>query len=217
MDRRTFLKDSAVTVVGTALLVDCAQKTPDTAASAPAKAADPNQPPIDRPADWDPVAFNTARGKAGFIPEKYMTDILGPGGTEKHMGKHLPFVPKLDPSRAVAGTVAIMFGDTSKGYSAHPNAPKTPEKPDGHWYNWIRVAIAGRPESEVETLFDNWPLASDKVNGKYTGFSDADPSKEEGKNTVYLAQLPPGAKAGDTLRIWGHCLTHGEYVDFLTI
>ena len=67
MDRRTFLKDSAVTVVGTALLVDCAQKTPDPAASAPAKAVDPNQPPIDRPADWDPVAFNTARGKAGFI------------------------------------------------------------------------------------------------------------------------------------------------------
>ncbi|MFO0722534.1 MAG: twin-arginine translocation signal domain-containing protein [Myxococcota bacterium] len=215
MDRRSFLKDTAVTVVSASFLVRCASKT--AAPEANAKAPDANAPPTDKPADWDPIAFNTARGKAGFIPEKYMADILAPGGTEKHLGKHLPYVAKLDPARIAAGTVPIMYGDTSKGYAAHPNAAKTPEKPDGHWFNWIKVAIAGKPESEVESHFSDWPTLGAGDNGKLAGFSDPDPSKEDGKNTVYLAALPEGAKAGDVLRVWGHCLTHGEYVDFLVL
>ena len=37
--------------------------------------------PADRPDSWDPVAFNTLRGPAGFIPEAYMAKITGPDGT----------------------------------------------------------------------------------------------------------------------------------------
>ena len=33
----------------------------------------------------------------------------------------------------------------------------------------------------------------------------------------YLVQLPAGLVSGDVIRVHANCLTHGEYVDFLTI
>ena len=44
-----------------------------------------------------------------------------------------------------------------------------------------------------------------------------DITAESGKNTVYLCKLPDGLQKGDTVRIWAHCLTHGEYVDFIEV
>ncbi|MBI4815362.1 MAG: hypothetical protein HY791_03850 [Deltaproteobacteria bacterium] len=175
-------------------------------------------PPASRPADWNPVTYNTTRGAAGFIPPAYMKDIQAEGGDKKHLGKHLPYVPASFPAdRKVEGYLPIMWGDPDKGNAKHPNASKTPEKPDGHWYNWIRLSLDGQSDSLVETRFDDWPKCSDTVNGRLAGCVDPDPAAEEGKNTVYLAVLPKGAKPGDTLRVWAHCITHGEYVDFVTI
>jgi hypothetical protein len=33
----------------------------------------------------------------------------------------------------------------------------------------------------------------------------------------FVAALPDDVAPGDTIRIYAHCLTHGEYVDFMTI
>lgn len=40
---------------------------------------------------------------------------------------------------------------------------------------------------------------------------------ENGKNTIYLVALPSDVGPGDTVRSWAHCLTHGEYIDFLAV
>ncbi|MBI2378402.1 MAG: hypothetical protein HYV07_30670 [Deltaproteobacteria bacterium] len=216
IDRRRFLELTlagvSAPVAGSILSACAGQKNVAAAAN------DLTAPPTARPEVWDAIAYNTARGAAGFIPPAYMKDIQADGGDKKHLGKHLPFVPKAFPEdRKVAGYLPLMWGDPDKGNAKHPNAAKTPEKPDGHWYNWIRLAINGEPASEVETRFDDWPKCSDAVNGKLAGCVDPDPAAEEGKNTVYLAELPKDAKPGDTVRVWAHCITHGEYVDFLTI
>jgi hypothetical protein len=218
IDRRSFLLESATAVAGFTLLGACSstRTAAEGASSAPAAAADAaSAVPAAKPADWNPVAYNIARGKGGAIPEKYMADILGPDGENKHLGKHLPFVPALPDDRKIAGTVALMWGDPAKGHAKHPNAAPSETNPEGHWYNWIRVAVDGKPETEVESKFEGWPLSTG--TGKYAGLAGADPAEDAGKNTVYLAVLPEGAKAGDTLRVWAHCLTHGEYVDFVTL
>ncbi len=175
-------------------------------------------PPTTRPSHWDPVAFNIMRGNSGAIPKSYMEQITAPEGQAKHLGKHLPYIPKtFARSRWEAGFVPLMFGDPELHFVRHPNAPKSGGNPVGHWYNWVRISVVGRPESEIETAYDNWPKPSGAVNGKIAALEGADPTADGGKNTVYLARLPEGAKAGDTLRFWGHCLTHGEYVDFLAL
>ena len=179
--------------------------------------SDLSVPPSAKPVDWDAVAYNTKRGAAGFIPAKYMADITAPDGHKKHLGKHLPYVVELDPSKMVEGMLPIMWGNPDMGYAKHPNAPRSEANPEGHWYNWIRIAIDGEPDSEVETTFDNWPATSDAVNGRIVALDGDDPAAEDGKNTVYLAKLPAGASAGKSLRIWAHCLTHGEYVDFVSL
>lgn len=174
--------------------------------------------PLVKPTDWDAIAFNTARGKAGAIPESYIDDITGPDGVKKHLGKHLPYQPGSIPKdRMLESYLAIMWGDPSKGYTMHPNAPKSEKNPEGHWYDWIRVARTTDDSSEIETRFDNWPKPTDAVKGRIVGAKAKDPADNGGKNTVYLTQLPPGAKSGDVLRVWAHCLTHGEYIDFITL
>ncbi len=188
-------------------------ESPKTEAAAP----DLSLPPSSKPADWDAVAYNTSRGAAGFIPAKYMADISAPDGDKKHLGKHLPYVPELDASKMMEGMLPIMWGNPALGHAKHPNAGRSEANPEGHWYNWIRIAIDGQPESEVETRFDNWPATTDAVNGRIVAFEGDDPAAEDGKNTVYLAKLPAGASAAKALRIWAHCLTHGEYVDFLQL
>jgi hypothetical protein len=175
--------------------------------------------PQDKPSDWDAVAFNKKRGNAGAIPKSYLGSINGPDGDKKHLGKHLPFIPTLGEGNAVpAGHVAIMWGDPSKGYAQHPNAEKDiSKKYIGHWYNWIRVrkAVAGEAE-EAQSTFADWPGTGEEAK-KYVAKGGGDIKADKGKSTVYLVALPKDVKKGDTVRIWAHCLTHGEFVDFITV
>ena len=137
----------------------------------------------------------------------------------KHLGKHLPFQPKVDAAMVPDGFLAIMWGDPDKGHARHPNAVPGPDNNnEGHWYNWIKVRKAGDDEAEeLESSYTSWPTAGGEDTGKYAAFGGGDIAADGGKNTIYLAGLPKDLKAGDTIRIWAHCLTHGEYVDFLTL
>lgn len=168
--------------------------------------------PMSKPARWDPIAFNRERGNAGAIPESYLQSINGPDGTAKHLGKHLPYWPELEGLGPPEGMVALMWGDPTKGHARHPNAPVTEGNPDGHWYDWIRIRKATDGDAEeVESRFPAWPGEGFLVQG------GGELTAEDGKNTVYLARLPSNAGPGDEIRIHAHCLTHGEYVDFLTL
>ncbi len=174
--------------------------------------------PTERPADWNAVDFNKRRGNAGAIPKSYLGAINGPDGDKKHLGKHLPYIPALEGATVPAGHMAIMWGDPSKGYAQHPNAVKDPSrKYVGHWYNWIRVrkAVAGEAE-EAQSTFADWPGTGEEAK-KYIAKGGGDIKANSGKSTVYLVALPRDVKKGDTVRVWAHCLTHGEFVDFITI
>ena len=197
--------------------------TPPPAEPAPAPAAtaatatDPLAVPR-TPQGFDALAFNRARGNAGAIPESYRAAINAADGDKNALGKHLPYVPKLAAGVVPAGMLALMWGDTSKGYAAHPNAAPTPEVPSGHWYSWIRVRKATDGEAvEHETKFSAWPAPAAGDDGKYAVANGADITADKGKNTVYLVPLPSDVKPGDVVRIHAHCLTHGEYVDFVTV
>ncbi|MBK8588387.1 MAG: hypothetical protein IPN77_04495 [Sandaracinaceae bacterium] len=182
-------------------------------------AAEPPSVPLERPAGWDALAFNKRRGNAGAIPASYLDDINGPDGDARHLGKHLPFLPALDPGVVVpAGMLAIMWGDPTKGYARHPNAASTEENPEGHWYNWIRLRKATAGDTrEVESHYRSWPAVEPGDDGAYTALEGDDPARDGGENTVYLAQLPPDVVPGDLVRVHAHCLTHGEYVDFVQL
>ncbi len=183
-----------------------------------AKMLDANAIPPIKPEGWDPIAYNKVRGNAGAIPKSYLKDINGADGEMKHLGKHLPYVPTLDAAMVPAGFIALMWGDPEKGHVKHPNAPKTEDNPDGHWYNWIRVRKATAEEAEeLQSNYTDWPGIAEGDNGAYAVFGGGEITAESGKNTVYLAALPKDVKKGDTIRIHAHCLTHGEYVDFITV
>ncbi len=194
-------------------------ENPETPAEVKDKPAVMAEPPTAKPADWQPVAFNKERGKAGAIPETYWPSIDGPDGDAKHLGKHLPYQPKVDAKMVPDGFVALMWGDPEKGHAKHPNAAKGPaNNNEGHWYNWIKIRKAGEgEEEELKSSYSDWPAIGEGDNGKYVAFGGDDIKADGGKNTVYMAALPKGLKSGDTIRIWAHCLTHGEYVDFITL
>lgn len=174
--------------------------------------------PTERPADWDALAFNRRRGNAGAIPESYRAAINGPDGDSQHLGKHLPFVPAVAAGAVPAGMLALMWGDPAKGYAQHPNAASTEANPEGHWYNWIRLRKASAGDAtEAESHYRGWPAVVPGDNGAYTAREGDDPGAADGKNTVYLAELPPDVGPGDWVRVHAHCLTHGEYVDFLQL
>lgn len=173
--------------------------------------------------NWDPIAFNRTRGNAGFIPPGYLPEVNGPSGPKAHLGKHLPYVVALDPAADGAtlpdGYVALMWGDPDKGYTPHPNARRARGNGyEGHWYNWIRIRKATDGEAEeLQSTYSEWPGISDDDNGAYAvrggGAIDAD----AGVHTIYLAALPSGVQSGDIVRVHAHCLTHGEYVDFVRV
>lgn len=180
--------------------------------------ADPLAVPASRPAGWDAIAFNRARGNAGAIPASYLPDVNGPDGDLVHVGKHLPYVPELGEGRVPAGMIAIMWGDPSLGRTRHPNAPPSEQVPSGHWYDWIRVRKATDAEAtELTSVYGGWPDVLETDNGRITAQEGQDPRADSGKNTVYLAQLPDDVRSGDLIRIHANCLTHGEYVDFLVV
>jgi hypothetical protein len=183
------------------------------------KPAGPAEPPTAKPEGWDPIAYNKERGNAGAIPESYLPSINGPDGENKHLGKHLPYQPKVEAKLVPDGFIALMWGDPDKGHAKHPNAKKSPDNDNhGHWYNWIKIRKAGDGEvEELQSEYTDWPGTNKDDSGKYAVFGGGDIEADGGKNTIYLAGMPKDLKSGDTIRIWAHCLTHGEYVDFLTL
>jgi hypothetical protein len=214
-NRRQFLKQLAHVAGGVVLVpyVTSCGGTEET------PAGEESAVPVERPDGWDSIAYNRERGNAGAIPESYRADINGPDGVTKHLGKHLPYVPQIDASLVPAGFLALMWGDPDKGYTRHPNAPKNDSNgQQGHWYNWIKLRLATEDEAEeVQSTYTNWPGTNPPDSGAYAVFGGGDVTADSGKNTIYLAALPQGARQGDTLRVWAHCLTHGEYVDFITL
>jgi len=215
-DRRAFLRTLA-TAAGAVILVPAvsacggATTTPDTSTGM-------SPIPKARPDGWDPMAFNRARGNAGAIPDTYLDDINGPDGDAQHLGKHLPWLPQLDANLVPVGFIAIMWGDPDVGHARHPNAPRTDDNPEGHWYNWIRIRKATDDDAtELESTYTDWPGTGDDDTGAYAVFGGGDLTDDSGKNTIYLAALPDDVQSGDRVRIHAHCLTHGEYVDFVNI
>ncbi len=176
--------------------------------------------PFKKPSEWDSVWFNKTRGNQGAIPKTYLKDINGPDGVKKHIGKHLPYVPQIGPLKIPQGYLPIMWGDPSKGYAKHPNAPKDDSKNyEGHWYNWIRIRRSSNMgnEDELQSNYSSWPNRGEYDNGDYIALNGKDITKDSGKNTIYLVALPKDVKKGDTIRIHAHCKTHGEWVDFLNV
>lgn len=223
--RRTFLKHLAIATGGVVLLplaTSCTGEGAKSGAKSGAGAeagakADVLAVPSTKPEGWDPIAYNKARGNAGKIPESYRESINGPDGVKKHLGKHLPYVPAVDAGAVPAGYLAIMWGDPGKGYTQHPNAPVTPENKEGHWYNWIELRKAQEGEAPaMKSEYPAWP-PTPEIKDRYLVSQGEDISADKGIHTVYLAKLPEGVAKGDTVRIHAHCLTHGEYVDFLTL
>ena len=226
--RRTFLKHLAVAAGGVVLLpivTSCTSEPGKSAGKTAAKTGkpgakdDPTAVPEVKPENWDAIAYNKARGNAGKIPETYHASINGPDGVKKHLGKHLPYVPALEPKLVPEGYLAVMWGDPKLGYTKHPNAPKSDSNAEGHWYNWIEVrkALAGEAIAE-KSEYPTWPATGDlKAAGYLVEGQAGDLAADNGTHTIYLAKLPSDVKKGDTVRIWAHCLTHGEYVDFLTV
>ena len=175
--------------------------------------------PLTKPADWDPLAYNKKRGNEGAIPHAYLPSINGPDGEKKHLGKHLPYVPKLDGVVLPAGYLALMWGDPAKGYAKHPNAKEGAESYAlGHWYDAIELRKASQDDvPAVKSLYSGWPTVGASDSGKYLAFGGGQVEDEGGKNTIYLAKLPPDLAPGDTVRVFGHCCYHGDYVDFVTL
>jgi len=180
---------------------------------------DYNRIPLEKPEKWDPIVYNRIRGNAGAIPSTYLSDINGPDGETKHLGKHLPYIAMIDPSLVPAGYIALMWGDPAKGHTRHPNAmADNSNNYQGHWYNWIRIRKAvSRWTETAESAYSNWPVVNPSDRGMYSVYGEGDIMADKGVNTVYLAACPPNVRQGDTLRIWAHCLTHGEYIDFITL
>lgn len=215
-DRRAFLRTLA-TAAGAVVLVPAVSACGGASATPDGPSAAPSIPKA-RPSGWDPLAFNRTRGNAGAIPDSYLTDINGPDGDVQHLGKHLPWTPDVDAALVPAGFVAIMWGDPDAGYARHPNAPRTDDNPEGHWYDWIRVRKATDGEAaELESVYTDWPGTAPDDTGAYAVFGDGDITDDAGKNTIYLAALPDDVQSGDVVRVYAHCLTHGEYVDFVEI
>ncbi len=175
--------------------------------------------PLVKPENWDPIDFNRKRGKQGAIPKSYLPEIMGSDGVEKHLGKHLPYVPDIPEGKIPEGYLPLMWGDPKKGYTMHPNAKVGPANQfEGHWFNWIQIRKSHPGKAETaKTVYSDWPFTRPSDTGRFITANGIDIRVNSGKNTVYLAVLPSGLSPGDTIRIWAHCLTHGEYVDFITI
>lgn len=218
--RRAFLQTTAK-ITGAAVLFPSISCSPKGTASSMSQILPVSglTLPETLPDNWDPVSFNRVRGESGKIPSEYMKKINAADGIPKHLGKHLPYIPQLENGLVPAGFVALMFGDPSKGYARHPNAIRSSANQNqGHWYNWIKLSKAAPSSTEITSTYSNWPGIEEGDSGSYAVFGDAnDPLSDGGRNTIYLAKLPVGLQKGDKIRMWAHCLTHGEYVDFLTL
>lgn len=215
--RRDFLTRLSAAAGAVVLVpsVSCVSSAQNSAPTSPAGASLPfTQPPA-----WDALTYNRVRGNAGAIPDSYLPSINGPDGDAQHLGKHLPYVPSVDAATVPEGFVAIMWGDPEKGHAKHPNAVRSEaNNHEGHWYNWIRIRKATEEDAEeLQSTYTDWPGDGADASGAYAVFGGGAITDDGGKNTIYLAALPADVEPGDTVRIYAHCLTHGEYVDFLTV
>ncbi len=222
-------RDFMVAVAGSSFLVACGGSNGGASTALPAGAepgaggasadGDTTAIPRARPDDWDAIAFNRERGNAGAIPVGYRDDINGPDGPTAHLGKHLPYVPSAFDGEVPASMLALMWGDPERGHARHPNAVPGPANDgEGHWYDSVRVRKATEGEAEeAETTFTSWPEQGPDGTGRYAVLGGGEITADDGKNTVYLVRLPSDVRSGDVVRVHAHCLTHGEYVDFLTV
>lgn len=224
-NRREFLRDLAV-ATGAVVLVptvsacsSSGEQIREAAASGEAMSVSLDEIPRSKPSHWDPIAYNRIRGNAGAIPESYLDEINGPDGEQQHLGKHLPYVPDLAADEIPAGYVALMWGDPELDYTRHPNAVPGPDNDyEGHWYDWIRIRKATSGDAiELQSEYTSWPGTNPDDSGAYAVLGDQPITSDSGKNTIYLAALPADVVKGDRVRIYSHCLTHGEYVDFITV
>lgn len=173
------------------------------------------QVPVSLPADWNAVDFNRLRGNAGAVPLNYLEAINAPDSDRKLLGQHLPYLPKLPAGAVPAGSIAVMWGDPAKGRERHPQATGNGNG-KGHWFNWIRLRKAKEGNfKETESRYGGWPAGKPTDTGSYTVAGDGGITADEGRNTVYLVTLPADVAPGDVLRIWGNCILHGEFVDFV--
>lgn len=220
IDRRGFLRvighGAAVALLAPVVVACSADEAVVASTSGAEGPPDPLAVPRTRPDGWDPIAFNRTRGNAGAIPESYLPQINGPDGVEQHLGKHLPYVPVVEGGTVPSGMLALMWGDPSRGYAPHPNAVRSAANNDeGHWYNWIEIRKATDGAAETSrSEYAEWPSSAERT---YLAQGGGDLTDNSGKNTIYLAALPADVRPGDLVRIHAHCLTHGEYVDFLVV
>ena len=212
MNRREFIQKLAVYTGSVVLL-------PAVSSCKWFKGEDSLKIPQTRTNNWNPIRFNRERGNQGAIPQSYLASINGPDGEKNHIGKHLPYLAELDRGDIPQGFIPIMWGDPAKGHARHPNAPKDINKNyEGHWYDWIRIRKAASGKAlELKSTYSNWPTIGESDNGSYVAFGGKEITSEDGKNTIYMAALPKDVQKGDTVRIYAHCKTHGEWVDFLQV
>jgi hypothetical protein len=220
MNRRSFLSHLSL-ATGAVVLMPAVSACggAQTGNTSPTSQRSLATPPLTLAPSWDAVAYNRDRGNEGFIPATYLADINGPTGATDHLGKHLPWVPDTNGAAVPEGFLAIMWGDPAKGHAKHPNAVRSEANNfEGHWYNWIRVRKATDDAAEeLESSYSEWPGIAESDNGAYAVYGGGEITEDAGKNTIYLAALPADVRSGDTVRVWAHCLTHGEYVDFLVV
>lgn len=214
IDRRSLLRRLAALGAAPALAAACGGARP--APIDPAERAAYALPPVTPPAGWDPIAYNLARGRVGYIPPDYLAEVKGPGGFAVIVGEHLGYAVQHEAVKLSEGRLALMFGDPRRGHVRHPNSPRTKSDLVGHWVDWIRVRAVKGGE-EVETRFDDWPVCSSLVQGRILPRVGNNPADDSGRNSVFVAKLPEGVAVGDQLRIWAHCRSHGEYVDYANL
>lgn len=221
-NRRAFFKHLAAltgTVVIAPMAISCSKaSTPAVRPIARVDASNAPDIPLAKPSNWDANAFNKNRGLKGAIPQSYYADINSPDGEKKHLGKHLPYIPDIKPTDYPEGYIPIMWGDPSKGFSQHPNsAQHSPGYTVGHWYNWVRTKNTSIENGEeIESQFHAWPGPRDGADATvFSVFGEGNIEDNDGKNTIYMLSKPADLNDGDTMRIYGHCLYHGEYVDFI--
>ncbi len=219
--RRDLLKQLGAllgAVVLTPTSIGCSSTQNPAPGTGPSAATGAPMPlPRARPADWDAIAFNRARGNAGAVPETYRAQINGPDAERQHIGKHLPYVPTLSADAVPAGMIGLMFGDPSLGRTRHPNDAIGESAPRGHWFSWVKVRKATDEDApEAESRFGAWPTPPPD-GGRFIPQEGTDLTADHGKNTVYLVTLPAGVAPGDVIRVHAHCISHGEYVEFITV
>jgi hypothetical protein len=229
LHRRSFLRvlgTATTAVVVAPILTSCGGDSPGSTegtsssggenAPVAVRPASPLDLPQSRPEGWDPIAFNRTRGNAGAIPASYLDEVNAPDGEANAIGKHLPYIPPLPSGSLGVNMIAVMWGDPSKNHAAHPNAVRNESNQmQGHWYDWIEIRKATTDSALTQrSSYPEWP---EPMEGRFAVYNHSDIRADNGTHTVYLVALPNDVSPGDTVRIFAHCLTHGEYVDFLTV